>query len=261
QSATQAATQAAPAAVAAGPGVPTIDDGFDGSDLDPRWEVLHENPGAYIVDGGALLALASGADERWWDETPDNLVALRAPLDTPGDFDMTVSGRLEAKTGRDAVWLGLYNGPQDFLAAQAWLETGGCGAALKLSIWNQRVITGDDRPVYTVFTTNLFDKNWVEGICSSQPDGRAYADQVLAELNRSGFDLTLARRGFQYTATLAMDLPAAGEIPARRASFTTRALSRVAPFGRPAFMIGQTRGAQGETAGEIDRFVLAPADE
>jgi len=76
-------TAAAPAAAADGV---TVTDSFDGASLDPRWQVVGEDPAALSVQGGALRITGRRGDTYQGANDARNLVMLDVPA---GDFTAT----------------------------------------------------------------------------------------------------------------------------------------------------------------------------
>lgn len=78
------ATAATPAAAADGP--VTWTDGFDGSSLDDRWEVVNPDPSSLAVSGGALRITGQAGDTWQTNNSARNVVMVDVPA---GDFTAT----------------------------------------------------------------------------------------------------------------------------------------------------------------------------
>lgn len=232
---------------------------FNGSELGERWSVVGENLDKYLLENGEIYVIASGADDRFDAPDAENIFQVASPApDT--EFNLTLTGRLEAKSGFDVVWLGLRESERDYLAVQLYIETEGCGPALNLDIVNRRDIAPDKDPIDSRFRENLFNKPLLDGICYEE--GRAYADRVLQALEQDGFTLRLIRRGYKYMGELEMKLPAGEDRAGGRFIYRTPALTRLQPFGHPAFMLGQWRRAKnGESVAQFTHFSVSQAGE
>lgn len=234
-----------------------IDDDFAGTELGEDWQVINPVPDEFVVEKSSVFTLAAGQGEGLADAKTKNIFARSAPL-ADGDFEMTLTGRLDAKTGYESVWFGLYENETDFVALQLAVYTRGCGPALYVILHNSRTVASEDKPVKTRFVNNLFGGDLVRSVCSG--GDRGFGDAILRALAGNGFSLTLNRTGFRYQGRLDIDLPANGETPARRASIMTDHVSRTEAFGRPAFTLSQYREAKnGESLAWFDRFTLKPS--
>lgn len=230
-------------------------DEFDGDTLGPDWGVIGEAPDKFVVENGVVYQIATGGDDTFRNEGSENIFRLgKAP---EGDFDMTLTGLLEAKTGREGVWLGLYEDSTNFLAGTLHVYTSGCGPYLTLRIVNRQHIAGVEEPLTSEFHDNLFDKGpLLSSYCNA--GNREIGDAILQRLNETGFSLTLSRRGILHFATVELDLPAFGDNPGGRVSVTTRKVARTTAAGRPAFMLGQLqRAGNGESVAQFDRFSIS----
>lgn len=95
-------------AVAADPSTVTVTDTFDGTTLDPRWQVVGSDPASLSVQGGALRVTGQRGDTYQGDNNAKNLVMLDVPA---GDFTATVK--------LDAAVASTYQGA-GLLAWQDW---------------------------------------------------------------------------------------------------------------------------------------------
>lgn len=232
--------------------LPFLDD-FDAGELKPHWTVLNPDRDRFVADDGEVYVITSGGTAGIDNPDTANIFQL-APALPDADFDMTVHAKLEAKTGYEGVWVGLRTDESDYLMAGLWTYTKGCGTALHLGIRNMRAPGAETEPIETGFSENLFDGAIADNICGA---GRAYGDAVLAALETSGFTLTLSRRGFRYAAALTVDLPAADGQPGGPLTITTPAVSRLAAFGHPAFLLGQSsRARSGQSAALFDKISI-----
>ena len=233
--------------------VPFSDD-FDGDGLGEAWRLRHRADDRFLVDRGEILVLARGGGPQFNLDEPANLMILENRTLT-GDFDMSVELKIEPKTGGEWVWLGLRNSARDWVAAQMLITWKGCGKAMNLRIDNLRDLDPDADPIRTRFNRNLFEGPFARNICTV---GREYADTVLDALASEGVRLTLKKRGFLYTAEIAMDLPASGDDAGGMMTVETPAVTRFEPFGEPALLFGQRERANGESVALIDRFAIEP---
>lgn len=228
-------------------------DPFDGNQLAADWATLNVNPDKFVVENGGIFVIETGGKARPDNPETDNVFVLGHALPA-GDFDMTLKGTLDPKTGYENIWLGLRAGAEDYLAANLSILTKGCGAALYLNIENTRVLDKGEKPVKTWFGDNLFDGPLLKDICTS---GRTHADAALAVLPDSGFTLTFSRRGMRYFTSVELDLPSDEKHEGGRKTVASFALSRVEPFGQPFFMLGQSSQARnGESSATFDDFSI-----
>jgi hypothetical protein len=240
------------------PGIAAVEEEFDGSKLGGGWQIVNEDLNSFLLEKGAILAIATGGKAGF--ENPESANLFKhGEFAGAGDFTMRLKGRLEAKTGYETVWLGMHGNDNDYVALTLRVQTTGCGPTLYLDIVNERMVASQEKPVRTSFTKNLFDKSIVRSVCSKSEMGRGLGDRILAELENQGFELTLKREGFRYSGSLALNVPAAGDEPGGPATIETDSVSRIEPFGAPAFQLGQLRGAKsGETVAYFERFELIP---
>lgn len=230
-------------------------DEFDGKTLGPQWSVIGEAADNFVLENGVIYQIATGGDDSFRNEGSENIFRLgKVPA---GDFDMTLKGLLEAKTGREGVWLGLYEDSTSFLAGTLHVYTSGCGPYLTLRIVNRQHVAGVEEPLTSEFYDNLFDKGPIlSDYCSA--GNRDIGDAILQRLNESGFSLTLSRRGLHYFAAAEINLPAFGDNPGGPVSFKTRKVARTTSAGSPAFMLGQLQRARnGESVAQFDSFSIS----
>jgi hypothetical protein len=240
------------------PSIAAIKEEFDGSKLEGAWQIVNEDLNSYLVENGSIFAIATGGKASFENPESANLFKY-GEFAGAGDFTMRLKGKLEAKTGFETVWLGLHSNDNDYVAMTLRVRTTGCGPTLYLDLVNERMVASQEKPVQTSFTKNLFDKSIVKRICSKGEMGRQLGDRILAQLADEGFELTLKRKGFRYSGSLTLSVPAAGDEPGGPVTIETDSVSRIEPFGAPAFQLGQLNGAKsGETVAYFDRFELIP---
>lgn len=230
-------------------------DAFEGDGLAAHWQVLNEDRDQYVAERGMLLAVTSGGKDGFDNADARNIYQLQGAMPA-GDFDIALAGRLDAKTGYDEVWLGLRESDENFIAAHLYVHTKGCGPALYISTVANQPLNPEEPAVSSAMTVNLFDGPAVGKICNKT--GRALGDQVLVDLYKKGFVLTLSRRGLRYQAKVTLDMPAGeGDAAGGVQEFSGGWIARMADFGSPAFMVGQGKKAKGgETLAEFDRFSI-----
>lgn len=235
-----------------------FEDPFDGNNPARHWRVLNEDKDRYVVEDGEVLAFTTGGQDRFTVDDGKNVFELQA-LPPDGDFDMSLAGRIEAKTGYEEVWLGQRADTGNYVAAHLYIYTKGCGPALYLRVVANQPLEPGGEPVETDSGFNLFDGPLFKHLCSKA--GRALRDKILAKLASDGFELTLSKRGLRYQAAVRLELPARGEQqPAGSETVRTRWVARAAPFGKPAFMLGQwPRAGEGESLVRFDHFSIRPA--
>ncbi|WMS43479.1 hypothetical protein RDV64_03510 [Acuticoccus sp. MNP-M23] len=235
--------------------LPFIDD-FDGRDLGPAWQVQNPDTGAYIVEGSALTVISSGGNDTLTKADADNVFILEG---TPaGDFDISLTAKLEPKTGSDAVELALFGGPENVIRLSAYIYTSGCGAQLYVGIYNTRAVGAANKSVTTSFSRSMFNGPFVKSVCSGNPGGRAYGDAILTALENDGFRLILSRRGPRYSGRLEMTLPANGDQPGGPAQYNTQAVAAFKVPGPVALLVGQGK-SRGETVGRLERLEITAA--
>ena len=230
---------------------------FDGSELSGQWSVQGQDKDQYVLENGAVFVVQSGGKAHPANETTDNLFTLDGTLPDV-DFDMSLKVRLDAKTGYEDVWIGLFGDKDNYLAANLSVYTKGCGASLYLRIENRRVLSPDAKPGASAFTSNLLDGPIIDNLCSKSQ--RPVADKIIAGLNTTGLTLTLSRRGFRYFASVDLDVPSDIEQP-EEGTLRTFAVSRLAAFGRPFFLLGQSsKAGSGETTALIEDLAIVAAE-
>ena len=228
-----------------GPNV-VFEETFDGPAIDEAWTVENPTPELAALDGeGALFVAALGETTYRQPEARNRYVLDRALPD--GDFDLVAQVRTRVQTGREGVFVSLYDGADSQVVAVLYATWQGCGRALNLAL----VRLGADE---TVFDQNLFDGPLVRNICT---DGRAYGDAVLDTLAEEGAELRLVRRGREVTARLDLVLPAAEGQEGGPVTIETEPVTVLRASGRPSVLLGQYANARdGESLYELDRFAI-----
>lgn len=244
-----------PGAMTAEPVELPFEEPFDGKELAGHWKPLNADKDAFVVEDGIVLALATGGKSSLLNSDSSNIFELQA-LPPEGDFDMSIKVRLDPKTGYDDVWLGLREGPDNFIAAHLYVLTKGCGPALFLRTVANQPLTPDGPPVMTAANHSLFDGPIIRSICNKA--GAPLGKQILSDLFAEGFVLTLSREGLRYRTSVTLTVPDRGkDKPAGVETFHTHWLARMAPFGKPVFLLGQgSRAGNGETLAEFDHFSI-----
>jgi Ca-activated chloride channel family protein len=91
-------------------------DDFDGDDVSSEnWEIVAANTDAYIVEKGSLLTISAAAGGLANPELP-NLFKLKQDL-PEGDYAVTIKFKVDFSTGTEAVTVGLFDDPENFIAA------------------------------------------------------------------------------------------------------------------------------------------------
>jgi len=116
-------------------------DEFEGGELQGHWEVLNENPDAYIVEDGKLLIVATGSAALAKGNV-ENMLRLTQPM-PKGDWVATVKFSMNYQTGREAPFLALYDDGENLMAAysSSWSYYGGVSGA-RLYIAGEKVTKG-----------------------------------------------------------------------------------------------------------------------
>lgn len=228
---------------------------FDGKGLAGHWKNLNEDKASFVIEDGILLALTSGGKNSLLNPESNNVFELQS-LPPDGDFDLSIKGKIDPKTGYDEVWLGLRDSPDNFIAAHLYVLTRGCGPALFLRTVANQPVMPDGEPVTTAANHSLFNGPLIKTICDKA--GAPLGKQILSDLYARGFVLTLSRKGLRYRTSLSLTVPGRGaDKPAGVETVHTDWLARMAPFGKPVFLLGQgSRAGGGETLAEFDHFSI-----
>jgi hypothetical protein len=99
-------------------------DDFDGSDLDPQWEVINPDPELYIVEEGSLLTLNSKPGA-FADDTVQNIFRLVRPM-PKGDWIATAKISVDFQTGQERIFWGLYEDGKNYLVTEFSTVSGSC---------------------------------------------------------------------------------------------------------------------------------------
>ncbi len=225
---------------------------FDGPDLDPAITVENPVP-EYVTFTGQGTRFVSVAGAPRYDAAD---ASNRHVVDTPlpdGDFDLVLEFSHDMQSLAEQVSVSLFTDAFNQVSAVAWIETQGCGSTIKLSLVQDSGTEGD--VTRKLFTDNLFDGPFTDGICSKK--GRAHADLILQSLVENGATVRLKRRGREITAEFSMDVPGAEGEPSTRMTKATEPVSMLRLSGKPAFLVGQSKRARShEGIFELDRFAI-----
>lgn len=163
---------------------PAIRDSFDRPELGPDWEVLNPDPNAYILDEGALVSLTSN-DSSIGDADQTNVFRWTGGALPDGDWTMEVDFSSEFSTRRSVVELALYEGPENFVAAEL-VGDGSSNDRIELRL--KTVVDGE----VTRARALLAD----DACCPRDYD----TDAVMTQLKEQGGTLLLHKRGREFTA-------------------------------------------------------------
>lgn len=116
-------------------------DEFDGDELGAHWEVLNEDPDTYIVEDGSVLSVATGQGNLA-KGTATNIFRLKNEL-PKGDWVATMQFRMPYQTGREAVYLGVYDDKDNHITATfgAWSYYEGTRGA-RMYLYGGKVLKG-----------------------------------------------------------------------------------------------------------------------
>ena len=117
---------------------PLLQDDFDGDSLASHWEVLNEDPDAYIVEDGKLLVIGASDIHLKTGAVP-NIFRLKGDL-PKGDWVATIKFSVPYQTGREAPFIGIYDDQDNQIATttNAWSYYEGIrGARMFLSTWKR----------------------------------------------------------------------------------------------------------------------------
>jgi len=121
EEAVEVATEETPPVAEEKPRKVIFEDQFEGSDLiAENWEVINPNTDAYIVEKGNLMTISGATGGLAVPETA-NVFKLKQKL-PEGDYTVTATFKIEFATGTESVTIGLFDDPQNFIAASvnAW---------------------------------------------------------------------------------------------------------------------------------------------
>ncbi|KUF12049.1 vWA domain-containing protein [Pseudoponticoccus marisrubri] len=219
---------------------PAIVETFDGTALGDSWQVINPDPNAYLVEGGRLITLTSGATAVGQEDLTNGFLWQGQPL-PEGDWDMSVTFTApQFTTRRSNIELGLYKDPGNFVIAGLF----GDGSSNDRLVLQVKSAVGGDVSRQTVTFAD-------DACCPRDYD----IEQVLAQLRESGGRLVLQRRGRAYTAVIETEdwTPRAGQDN----PLATAPLTVLRAAGDPVIHAGtwgRDYGRLPQTTVEIDRF-------
>ena len=218
-------------------------DEFNGEALSEDWTMTNEDEEAYIVEEGELL-LVSAKTQGLYSGEPTNLLQLNRKM-PKGDWDMNIKLKMDAQTGRDQFYLGLYKDPQNYLASRIYFRNGSPCAKIVLQL---------DR--YSKGERAFTEKNIAGSkACGWGRDGSM--QPFLDSMANDGMTLTLSKRGRSYTASATLS-GIVGDTGTPR-SMTTDELTSLRLPGQPAMMIGKFENRSGEVLSFIDEIEIVQA--
>ncbi len=91
-------------------------DDFDGEDLAEHWEIINPDPNSFIVEDGELLMIASEPAAIAQENVP-NVFRLTQGL-PKGDWVMTAKASVDFQTGKELMFLGVYDDPENHVVVQ-----------------------------------------------------------------------------------------------------------------------------------------------
>jgi len=217
------------------PAKPLVFDDFDGESLKPDWEVLNEDPEAYIVENGKLL-LVGGNTGHLKDGNVANIIRLKGEL-PKGDWVATIKFSMPYQTGRETPFLGIYDDKDNHIVAatNSWSYYEGIrGARSFLSGWKRS--KGKD---------TSFDK-----VIWGGASGVAFAEQDAP----NPILLRITKKGRTYTPAYKLEGMKQTEWIEHENLTTLR------PTGNLAFGIFQSENVEGETPMSVDWFKIEALD-
>lgn len=210
---------------------PLFMDEFDGDTLGSNWEVLNEDPDAYIVEDGAVLIIGSGGANLKTDPVP-NIVRLKTAL-PDGDWVATIKFSVPYQTGREAPFLAIYEDKDNQIVGttNSWSYYEGVrGARTYLSAWKRS--GGKESSFHRVI--------W----------GGASGEAFSADEAPNPFYLRIVKKGRTYTPGYRLE----GMNQTEWAD--QEALTVLRPKGGLAFGIYQAEAVKGETPMMVDWFKI-----
>jgi hypothetical protein len=235
-----ALTQLARAEPAPAPAGPAFADDFDGTALSEDWRVLNPDPGAHIVDGGALVTVTTVPTYIGQDNITNGFLWQGEAM-PEGDWDMTADFTApQFTTRRSIVELGIHADAENFVTARLFGD-GSSNDRLQLGV--KSVVGG---------TVSRQEVTFADDACCP----RDYdIERVIAQLASEGGSLTLKRRGRAFSAEIATQgwTPREGQDN----PLGTDALTVLRASGQPILFggtWGRDYGRLPQTTVEIDRF-------
>ena len=212
---------------------PLFVDEFDGDSLSDSWEVLNEDPDAYVVEDGNLLIIASGDAHISKGPVP-NVIRLKSGL-PKGNWVATIKFTVPYQTGREAPFLGIYEDEKNQIIAttNSWSYYEAIrGARLYLSGW--RITNGREASFAKVI--------W----------GGASGVAYTAEQPPNPFYLRITKKGRSYIPAYRLEGMKQEEW-IEHEKFTV-----LRPKGSLAIGIFQAEKVAGETLMMVDSFKIEP---
>jgi len=202
-------------------------DDFNGTELAAHWEIQNPDAGAYLVEDGHLLAVASGGASLD-DGTIVNMFKLTEDL-PKGDWVATMQFRMPYHTGREATFFGLYQDKDNHTIgmanAQSYYEDIR-GARMFLSA--QKVSKGK--------------KTGFNKVIWGGASGQAYSVEDLP----NPFVLRITKKGRSYTPAVRIQDGDVGTW------IEQESVTLLRPKGTLAFGIYQWQAVKGETPVYVD---------
>ncbi|WP_136657208.1 VWA domain-containing protein [Nitratireductor sp. XY-223] len=130
-----------------------LEDNFDGEDLAEHWEIIHPDPDYYIVEDGELLAI-TGKNASLAGDNVKNLFRLTKDL-PKGDWRATLKFSMDFQTGKESIFFGLYDDPENFLVSELFPVWNGNGSRWYLRVARTKMLKGEK--------TNSNDNVWYSG--------------------------------------------------------------------------------------------------
>lgn len=139
-------------------------DDFDGTELGPHWTVANPDPDAFIVEEGHLVLISNKAGGLESPELP-NRIALDPSLLPAGDWEMELVFDGDLGTARESIGMGLFNAPNDFLAASAdFDENSACGIKARIVKGSAEKAVVAEQTAWNWHSCNANYKKFLEGI-------------------------------------------------------------------------------------------------
>lgn len=208
-------------------------DEFDGEDLQEHWTMANPNADNYIVEDGSLLMIAS-RKQGFHTKAPQNLLKF-GPKMPKGDWDIKVTARFDAQTGRDSLWFGLFKDTDNYMGIHYYHKSGDPCSLLQARL--HKVAKGEKAK---------FDATVAgSSACGWGTDG---VKEAVAGQADQGVVLTLSKRGRKYFANATL---VGSDI-----SVTTEPMTSLGLPGQPALTIGKFDSADGEVVNLLDRFEI-----
>ncbi|MEM7301488.1 MAG: VWA domain-containing protein [Pseudomonadota bacterium] len=171
-------------------------DDFDGTELAEHWAVENPNPDNFIVEGG-VLTMISTSKGGFGAENPENLISYTGAMPS-GDWDMVIRFTGEMSSNSDRIVFGLRKDDKNFLTALYQKSFPGTGCQKAATLLNKRS-RGKDEFIEKIYRSN-------QNYCyANNAIGAESWDDIQSSHLKSHVELTLSKRGRNYTAKTAMD--------------------------------------------------------